>query len=160
MIYPDKSVPQREAMRRRKRPAWLYIGGVLLLNGTIGRHVDAFLTIPLLLVGDQQHGNRKHFHYAESWKSDQQQVITSTILSAPILSDHAPSWETLQQLALKTATGSRLEKERTEREMGLGPPHTDSLLRLFQSEEPSSSSLCKDVRVTLYRDHAGRYAKP
>ena len=60
----------------------------------------------------------------------------------------APTWDTLSASVLKTATGTRLAAEAEERLKGRGPPHTDSLLRLFDAKDES------EVRVNFYRDHA------
>ena len=70
------------------------------------------------------------------------------------ISDDAPSWDDLRLQLVSTPTGSRLQQEATDREQGLGPPHTDALLRLFPKDNPNVHDE-KDVRVTLYRDQAG-----
>ncbi|CAB9509865.1 IN2-1 homolog B [Seminavis robusta] len=83
---------------------------------------------------------------ASAADNNSQQLSSSNVL---ILSDNAPSWQELQKLVHGTPTGSRLQTEETLRQRGQGPPHTDALLRLFQEKDETN------VRVTLYRDHAG-----
>ena len=41
----------------------------------------------------------------------------------------ASPWEVLSKRALSTETGARLDAESSERALGRGPTHTDSLLR-------------------------------
>ena len=67
--------------------------------------------------------------------------------AAPTLPDRAPSWADLKARTLSTPTGARLAEEAVLRSRGLGPPHVNAKLRLF---EPNSSE--EDVRVVFYRD--------
>ena len=74
------------------------------------------------------------------------------------ISDHAPTWKDLHTQLLSTPTGSRLQQEANDRAEGLGPPHTDALLRLFPdniNNNKYNNSTEDDVQVTLYRDQAG-----
>jgi len=61
-----------------------------------------------------------------------------------------PSWNDLATMhsAETSSTVKRLTEEAAARARGGGPPHQDNKLRLFGAKE-------SDVRVTLYRDHAG-----
>ena len=77
-------------------------------------------------------------------------VILTTVAalsSAPTLPDRALSWDDLKTRVLSTPTGVRLLEEAELRSRGLGPPHVNAKLRLF---EPGASE--EDVRVVLYRD--------
>ena len=60
----------------------------------------------------------------------------------------APSWEALDALIKASPEGQRLHAELEERSAGRGPAHCKNKLRLFGKTEA-------DVRVVLYRDHAG-----
>lgn len=92
---------------------------------------------------------------------------SSNTATASLLTDHAPSWETLQEQLLATPTGSRWYQDDLNREKGWGPPHADALLRRFPAKDEHVDDNTKDpqpdetdnndanVRVTLYRDHAG-----
>ena len=62
--------------------------------------------------------------------------------------DAAPSWVVLDAMVKAAADGKRLHAELAERSAGGGPAHCKNKLRLFGKTE-------KDVRVVLYRDHAG-----
>ena len=69
--------------------------------------------------------------------------------TAPVLTDHAPSWDDLRAQILNTPTGSRLQHEEClQRKQGLGPPHTDAKVRLFSETNENA------IRVTFYRDQA------
>lgn len=63
-------------------------------------------------------------------------------------SDSAPTWDTLKASVTATAIGARLSEERALQAKGLGPPHTDAKVRLFDAKSED------DIRVTLYRDMA------
>ena len=67
--------------------------------------------------------------------------------SAPTLDDLAPSWEALDALLAKSATGRQLAREAEARAAGLGPPHADASTRRFGGDESS-------IRATFYRDAA------
>ena len=64
--------------------------------------------------------------------------------------DSAPSWKDLasRHTAETSSAVRRLTEDAAARARGGGPPHQDNKLRLFGANE-------SDVRVTLYRDHAG-----
>jgi len=62
--------------------------------------------------------------------------------------DAAPAWDVLDQMAKATTHGQQLHAEEAERVAGHGPAHCKNKLRLFGKSEG-------DVRVVLYRDHAG-----
>lgn len=79
-------------------------------------------------------------------------VVALSVGGAPplVITDTAPSWtELYQRTVTLSPTGKRLQKEATARSMGRGPPHTNAVLRLFDSDDDESA-----VRVTLYRDAA------
>ena len=65
--------------------------------------------------------------------------------SAPTLDDLAPSWEALDALLAKSATGRRLAREAEARATGLGPPHADASTRLFGGDASS-------IRAVAYVD--------
>jgi len=71
--------------------------------------------------------------------------MASAVVTVP---DSATSWEALTAAAATTATGQRMADALELRAKGLGPAHTDALLRLFDAKSE------EDVRVTLYRDDA------
>ena len=62
--------------------------------------------------------------------------------------DAAPSWDQLDEMVKATEHGKRLHEEQRERSAGSGPSHCKNKLRLFGKSED-------EVRVVLYRDHAG-----
>ena len=62
--------------------------------------------------------------------------------------DTAPSWDSLEAMAKVSSAGTRLYAEQTARAAGSGPAHCKNKIRLFGKSE-------NDVRVVLYRDHAG-----
>jgi glutathione S-transferase len=67
-------------------------------------------------------------------------------------------WDDLRVRLIATSTGSRLQQEARDRAKGLGPPHTDALLRVFpdnNNNNNNNADLKDNVRVTLYRDQAG-----
>lgn len=77
-------------------------------------------------------------------------VLGLSTSSAPsTLPDRSPSWSDLTSQILETPTGTKLAHEAHLRSQGLGPPHVDATLRLFESTTAED-----DVRVTLYRDSA------
>jgi glutathione S-transferase len=91
---------------------------------------------------------RSNVHH-QLFLADTTDTSSAAAAAAPILvTDNAPSWESLRQQVLATPTGIRLQQEADDREKGLGPPHTDALLRLFDANDDS------DIRVTFYRDRA------
>ena len=65
----------------------------------------------------------------------------------PILQTSTPiSWDALDDISQMNPTSAKLNEEARLRNLGEGPPHTDSKIRLFgTTEEP---------RVTYYRDSA------
>ena len=67
---------------------------------------------------------------------------------APILTDRALSWNSLEERVLSSLTGQRLQQEGDLRAAGQGPAHTDAKLRLFDAADES------DIEVTFYRDSA------
>jgi len=71
--------------------------------------------------------------------------------AVPNLTDRAPTWSDLTSRILQTPTGTKLAEEANLRSRGLGPPHVDATLRLFDSTAATE----EDVRVTFYRDAAG-----
>ena len=73
-------------------------------------------------------------------------VVTALSSTAPPLTNHAPSWNFLQERILETSTGKRLQEEDDQNTIGRGPPNTNAVLRLFDAKDDS------EVRVTLFRD--------
>jgi glutathione S-transferase len=72
------------------------------------------------------------------------------LVSTLVLADRAPSWAHLaERVVQSTNTGRTLYEEAQQRLLGLGSPHIDAALRLFDAADENS------VRVTFYRDHAG-----
>jgi glutathione S-transferase len=69
------------------------------------------------------------------------------LVASLIVSDQAPSWAHLKERVLSTNTGQQLHEEALQRNIGLGPPHSQASLRLFDAQE-------EDVRVIFYRDNA------
>ena len=64
------------------------------------------------------------------------------------LPEQVVSWDEISAACRATATGKALAAEEALRADGEGLPHVAAKLRLFGAKE-------EDVRVTLYRDHAG-----
>ena len=71
-----------------------------------------------------------------------------TLEFAPVESAAVGDWDSLKTTLAASPTFKRMEAEAELRATGAGPAHTDNKLRLFGKSEG-------DVRVTLYRDHAG-----
>ena len=71
-----------------------------------------------------------------------------TIEFTPVESAAVGAWDSLKATLAASPTFQRMEAEAELRATGAGPAHTDNKLRLFGKSE-------EDVRVTLYRDHAG-----
>jgi hypothetical protein len=94
------------------------------------------------------HKTVKIHHFTSSSSTSDNYDERASSADPVSLPDNAPSWQDLRKRILDTPTGARLQTEQANRAVGLGPPHTDALLRLF-------SENANDVRVTLYRDQAG-----
>lgn len=71
-----------------------------------------------------------------------------TAAASATLPETVLDWEAISAACHDTETGKKLAAEEALREKGEGLPHVTSKLRLFGHAE-------EDVRVTLYRDHAG-----
>ena len=71
-----------------------------------------------------------------------------TAKASATLPETVLDWEAISAACHDTETGKKLAAEEALREKGEGLPHVTSKLRLFGHAE-------EDVRVTLYRDHAG-----
>ncbi len=74
-------------------------------------------------------------------------VAVATLSSSAVAM--APRWPDIIARAKATTVGTSLTSDAKSRLDGRGPPHADALLRLFDAKAEG------DVRVTLYRDHAG-----
>lgn len=70
------------------------------------------------------------------------------MLNTRTVSSQLACREELKTESESTQTGKKLASEEALRAKGEGPPHVTSKLRLFGASED-------DIRVTLYRDHAG-----
>lgn len=135
----------------RRRFRWLCLR-IFLAYSFFNHHVESFQALHLFQGAGSTTIRRNRLLYSSSSSS-------SSIRGDMTLTDNAPSWKVLHQRVLSTPTGARLHKEKSERAKGLGPPHTDSLLRLFpgvQNESHEAASKT-NARVTLYRDHAGEF---
>ena len=71
-----------------------------------------------------------------------------SVSAVATLPETALGWEKITATCLDTETGKRLAEQDALRAEGKGLPHVAAKLRLFGKSED-------DVRVTLYRDHAG-----
>ena len=71
-----------------------------------------------------------------------------TAYATATLPETALGWAEISALTSATETGKKLAEEEALRATGEGLPHITAKLRLFGHSE-------EDVRVTLYRDHAG-----
>jgi len=76
-------------------------------------------------------------------------VVMAAIGSAEATTSTAPSWSALQKNAGETDAGRALNDEVALRKRGRGSAFVQNTLRLFDSDDE------KDLKITLYRDHAG-----
>lgn len=76
-------------------------------------------------------------------------ITTLQRATAPlVITDHAPSWKSLEDELLETDAGRQLHALKQDTLYGHGPPSAQARLRLFDETDESK------VRVTFYRDSA------
>jgi hypothetical protein len=151
-VIPSMEMPFLEAQSANHmfsfRPyKWCFVWIILMPWFCSHQQVDSFHVI-FVARKSTRYKTVKNRHFTSSSSTTNDNNEQMPLADPVLLSDNAPSWQDLWKRILDTPTGARLETEQSNRALGLGPPHTDALLRYF-------SENANNVRVTLYRDHAG-----